>query len=231
VLTREDRFHAWDTAARPIITPSLLSCDFSVVSDELEALKRIGTVGVHLDVMDGHFVPNITFGAPVIASWRKRTDFFFDAHLMISDPARYVDDFIKAGCDKIDFHIEAVPDPTSLLRRIRQSGCRAGLVINPPTPLSALMPYLAEADAVLVMSVMPGFGGQSFDPSVLAKVRALRLARPMLPIAMDGGINPETAGAAVEAGTTQLVAGSAVFRPDGNYAEALAELAGAAQRS
>jgi ribulose-phosphate 3-epimerase len=231
VLTREERLHAWDSADRPVITPSLLSCDFSVVTDELAALKEIGIVGVHLDVMDGHFVPNITFGAPVIASWRKRTDFFFDTHLMISEPGRYVDDFIKAGCDKIDFQIEAVPDPTSLLRRIRQSGCRAGLVLNPPTPLSAIMPFLAEVDAVLVMSVMPGFGGQSFDPSVLAKVRALRAARPMLPISIDGGINASTAGSAVEAGVTQLVSGSAIFRPDGNYAAALAELAGAAQRS
>jgi ribulose-phosphate 3-epimerase len=197
------------------------------MDEELEALEKAGAPAVHLDVMDGHFVPNLSYGAPVIASWRPRTDLPFDTHLMMSDPGRYLDDFVRAGCDQILIHIEAVPEPTALLRRIRVAGCRAGLVLNPPTPLSAIERFLDEVDSVLVMSVMPGFGGQAFEASVLAKVRALRSARPRLPVAIDGGINPGTAGAAVAAGVTQLVAGSAVFR-GGDYAAALSALENAA---
>ncbi|MFL5337398.1 MAG: ribulose-phosphate 3-epimerase, partial [Geminicoccaceae bacterium] len=187
-------------------------------------------LAVHLDVMDGHFVPNLSYGAPVIADWRPRTDLPFDAHLMISDPARYLDDFVAAGCDVVIVQIEAVPEPSGLLRRIRDAGCRASLALNPPTPLAAIEPYLDEVDAVLVMSVMPGFGGQAFEPSVLDKVRAARAARPDLRISIDGGIKPDTAAEAAAAGVSQLVAGSAVFRRDGNYAAALAELADGARR-
>lgn len=229
-MNRRERLQVFDTAERPLVTPSLLACDFARMAEELEALKRAGAVAVHLDVMDGHFVPNLSYGAPVISSWRPRTDFPFDAHLMISDPARYLEDFVRAGCDQIVFHIEAVPEPAELLRKIRAHGCRAGLALNPPTPLAAIQPFLAEVDTVLVMSVMPGFGGQAFESAVLEKVRALRSSSPTLNIAIDGGINPKTAGAAVSAGVTQLVAGSAVFRKDGNYAAALAELAEAARR-
>jgi ribulose-phosphate 3-epimerase len=200
------------------------------MAEELAALSRAGTLAVHLDVMDGHFVPNLSYGAPVIAPWRRSSDLPFDTHLMISDPARYLDDFVRAGCDQIIFHIEAVPQPVDLLRRIRQAGCRAALALNPPTALDMLTPYLEEVDSVLVMSVMPGFGGQEFEAAVLDKVRALRGARPKLAIAIDGGINPRTAGAAVAAGVTQLVAGSAVFRAGpGDYARALAELTEAAR--
>jgi ribulose-phosphate 3-epimerase len=227
---RAARLLALNSAPRPFVTPSLLNCDFARMAEELDALKRAGAVAVHLDVMDGHFVPNLSYGAPVIRDWRPRTDFPFDTHLMISDPARYLDDFIRAGCDVIIFHIEAVPAPIPLARRIRAAGCQAALSLNPPTPLSAIEPFLDEVDAVLVMSVMPGFGGQTFEAEVLDKVRALRAARPGLRISIDGGINPSTAGAAVEAGVVQLVAGSAVFRKDGNYAAALDELAQAARR-
>ena len=227
---REARLQVFDAATRPLVTPSLLACDFSKVADELDALKAAEVRAVHLDVMDGHFVPNITFGAPVIASWRPRTDFPFDVHLMISDPGRYLDDFVGAGCDQIIFHIEVVPEPTELLRRIRRSGCRAGLSLNPPTPVEVVLPYLAELDSVLVMSVMPGFGGQKFDPTVLEKVRRLRALRPTMGIAIDGGIKPDTAAMAVAAGVDQLIAGSAVFRPDGNYAAALSELTAGARR-
>jgi ribulose-phosphate 3-epimerase len=227
---RAARLARFSAAATPVVTPSLLNCDFGRVSDELAALKEAGAVAVHLDVMDGHFVPNLSYGAPVIADWRKYTDFPFDAHLMIADPARYLDDFIDAGCDVIIFHIEAVPEPVPLLRRIRAAGCQAALTLNPPTPLAAIEPYLDELDAVLVMSVMPGFGGQKFEAQVLDKVRALRAQRPGLRISIDGGINRSTAGEAVAAGATQLVAGSAVFRSDGNYAAALAELAEGAHR-
>ncbi len=221
---RSARLMVWDSAPRPIVTPSLLNCDFTRVGEELDALKAAGAVAVHLDVMDGHFVPNLSYGAPVIADWRKRTEFPFDAHLMISDPARYLDNFVKAGCDTIIFQIEAVPDPTELIGRIKSAGCRASIALNPPTPLAAIEPFLDGADAVLVMSVMPGFGGQKFDPSVLDKVRALRLERPNLWISIDGGIKPDTARLAAEAGVSQMVVGSGVFRPDRNYAVALAEL-------
>jgi ribulose-phosphate 3-epimerase len=144
---------------------------------------------------------------------------------MIADPGRYLDDFVRAGCDVIIAHIEVLPDPVPFLKRVRDAGCRASLALNPPTPLSSILPYLDELDEVLVMSVMPGFGGQKFDASVLEKVRALRAARPNLSISIDGGINPSTVADAVAAGVSQLVAGSAVFRKDGNYAAALAELA------
>jgi ribulose-phosphate 3-epimerase len=227
---RAARLQVLNAAPRPLVTPSLLNCDFARMAEELEALKRAGAVAVHLDVMDGHFVPNLSYGAPVIADWRPHTDFPFDTHLMISDPGRYLDDFVRAGCDVIIIQIEAVPHPRPLLRRIREAGCEASLALNPPTPLSAIEPFLDEVDAVLVMSVMPGFGGQKFEPAVLEKVRALRAARPGLRISIDGGINPSTIGAAVEAGVAQVVAGSAVFRNDGNYAAALAELAQAARR-
>ena len=203
----------------------MLNCDFARVGEELDALEAAGVVAVHLDVMDGHFVPNLSYGAPVIADWRKRTNFYFDTHLMMSDPGRYLDDFIKAGCDTLIIQVEAVPEPTDLIARIRAAGCRAALALNPPTPLSTIEPYLDQLDAVLVMSVMPGFGGQKFDPSVLAKVRALRASHPDLEISIDGGIKPDTAELAVAAGVTQMVVGSGVFRPDGNYAAALAELA------
>ena len=224
------RLKAWDTAARPFVTPSLLNCNFTRVGAELDALKAAGAVAVHLDVMDGHFVPNLTYGAPVIRDWRQVCDFPFDAHLMISDPARYLDDFVKAGCDTIIFQIEAVPDPTDLIRRIKSHGCRASVALNPPTPLGEIMPFLDQVDAVLVMSVMPGFGGQEFDPAVLDKVRALRAERPALWISIDGGVKPEQATLAAEAGVSQMVVGSGVFRPDGNYAAAIAELNEAIRR-
>jgi ribulose-phosphate 3-epimerase len=227
---RAARLSALDAMNQPFVTPSLLNCDFARISEELDSLKRAGTEAVHLDVMDGHFVPNLSYGAPIIADWRKRTDFPFDTHLMIADPARYLDDFVKAGCDTIIFHIEVVPEPTSLARRIRADGCHACLALNPPTPVSAVMPFLDELDAVLVMSVMPGFGGQAFDGSVLEKVRTIRAARPRLRISIDGGIKPDTAALATAAGVSQLVAGSAVFRKDGNYAAALDELVQSARR-
>ena len=229
-LDRNARLDLWNSAPTPLITPSLLDCDFAHVDRELDALKAAGALAVHLDVMDGHFVPNISYGPPVIADWRPHTDFPFDTHLMIADPARYVDAFIKAGCDIIIFHIETVADPVPLARHIRRQGCLASLALNPPTPVEAVLPFLAEVDAVLVMSVMPGFGGQIFEPTVLAKVRAIRAARPGLRISIDGGIKSGTAALAVEAGVNQLVAGSAVFRADGNYKAALAELAEGAAR-
>jgi ribulose-phosphate 3-epimerase len=224
VKDRSERLDDLDAAPRPLVSPSILDCDFSRVGEEIASLEKAGVRLLHLDVMDGHFVPNISYGPPVIADWRPRTDLAFDAHLMISEPGRYLDAFVKAGCDCITIHIEAVPEPTALIREIRRSGCRAALALNPPTPLESVLPYLAEVDKVLVMSVMPGFGGQSFDPSVLEKVRRLRAERPGMEIAIDGGIKPTNAGEVVAAGVTQLVVGSYVWRPDGNYAASLTEL-------
>ena len=227
---RTERLDLLNAIPKPFITPSLLNCDFARVGEELDALEQAGAYAVHLDVMDGHFVPNLSYGAPVIADWRKRTDFPFDTHLMISEPGRYLDDFVAAGCDVIIFHIEVEPEPLALIKRIKAAGCQASLALNPPTPFAAIAPYLDAVDAILVMSVMPGFGGQVFEPLVLDKVRAARAARPDLRISIDGGIKPTTATAAVAAGVGQLVAGSAVFRKPGNYAAALAELAEGARR-
>jgi ribulose-phosphate 3-epimerase len=227
---RSDRLRSWDGARAPLITPSLLDCDFARVGQEIASLEAAGVVALHLDVMDGHFVPNLSYGPPVVADWRAVTDLPFDAHLMISNPAEYLDAFVDAGADSILVHAEVLPEPGDLLRQIRDRGCRAGLVINPPTPWTVVEPYLDQLDSVLVMSVMPGFGGQKFQDAVLEKVRAIRAARPALRIAIDGGINATTADRATEAGATQLVVGSATYRADGNYAASLGEVAEAARR-
>jgi ribulose-phosphate 3-epimerase len=210
-----------------MLTPSLLACDFARMTEVFRELEAAGVAGAH---MDGAFVPNLTYGPPVIASWRPRTRLPFDCHLMIQDPDRYADGFIAAGADVVLFHIEAEPDPVGLLRRIREQGCEAGLVLNPPTPVESVLPYLDEVDVILVMSVMPGFGGQPFQAAVLEKVRAIRAARPDLRINIDGGINEATAPQAVAAGATQLVAGSAVFTSASTVAEAVARLGAAAGR-
>ncbi len=219
-----DRLAQIEAAQLPLVMPSLLNCDFSRVGEQLDILKDAGVTAVHLDVMDGHFVPNLSYGPPVIADWRKRSPLFFDTHLMISEPARYVEAFADAGCDSLVFHIETVKDPVPLLRKIRALGCQAGLSLNPPTPFEAIEPFLTEVDKILVMSVMPGFGGQQFDPEVLSKVKRIRLARPSLPICIDGGIKATNAATVVSAGVTQLVVGSAIFRPDGDFAAAYQEI-------
>lgn len=229
-VERVGRLEAWDRAAAPLITPSLLNCDFARVGEEIARLEQAGVVALHLDVMDGHFVPNLSYGPPVIASWRVRTNLPFDVHLMITNPEPYLDAYVGAGSDSLLVHIEVLKNPAEVLAQIKDRGCRAGLVINPPTPWEVVEPYLDLVDSILVMSVMPGFGGQSFQASVLDKVRALRRLRKDLRISIDGGINRETAAAATEAGATQLVVGSATFRADGDYAGALAEVAESARR-
>lgn len=196
----------------PIIAPSMLKCDFGDLNREIDRLVSAGSHWMHWDVMDGHFVPNLTYGAMVIESVRGRTKAFFDAHLMISDPGKYLDDYIKAGCDAITIHIEAVPEPTEVLKRIRAAGRQAGLAINPGTPVSTIEPFLSECDLVLVMSVEPGFGGQKFMPDMLEKVRALRALLPAQTlISIDGGIAEPTIGSAAAAGCQIFVAGSAIF--------------------
>jgi ribulose-phosphate 3-epimerase len=172
---------------------------------------------MHLDVMDGHFVPNLTYGPPIVAAVRSCTDLPLDVHLMISNPADYLEEFREAGADSITVHIEAMPDPRPVLDRVRSLGAAAGLALNPPTPLSAVEPYLASCDLLLVMSVMPGFGGQEFDAVALEKLRALQTipAASHLLLEVDGGINERTIGGCAEGGATLFVVGSAILKqPD-----------------
>ena len=200
------------------IAPSMLSCDFSKVGEEIFRIERFGADWVHLDVMDGMFVPNLTFGAPVIKCLRPCTELPFDVHLMIEDPARYIGDFVKAGADLITVHEEASGSTDEALRLIRDAGVKAGITINPETPVSAIEPYLDRVDLVLIMSVKAGFGGQKFNENCIPKISFVRewadAHNPHLEISVDGGINRETGKRVVDAGATVLVAGSSLFKLD-----------------
>lgn len=197
------------------IAPSLLSCDFTKMGDELRDMERIGADWAHLDVMDGHFVTNLTFGLPVIAALRPVSTIPFDVHLMIEEPEKYIDRYIDAGADILTVHLEACRDVLSALRAIRARGCKAGLSIRPGTPACAVFPYLTEADMILVMTVEPGYGGQKLIPECLDKIgeikkRAAMMGREIL-VEVDGGINAGNAATVRGAGADVLVAGSAVF--------------------
>ena len=200
------------------IAPSMLSCDFSKVGEEISRIERFGADWVHLDVMDGMFVPNLTFGAPVIKCLRPCTELPFDVHLMIEDPARYIGDFVKAGADLITVHEEASGSTDEALKLIRDAGVKAGITIDPETPVSAIEPYLDRVDLVLIMSVKAGFGGQKFNENCIPKISFVRewadAHNPRLEISVDGGINRETGKRVVDAGATVLVAGSSLFKLD-----------------
>lgn len=199
------------------IAPSLLAADFSRLGEEVGRVEK-AVDWLHLDIMDGHFVPNLSFGIPVIESLRPLTDLYFDCHLMTTNPDALLEELAAAGVNLVTMHIEAVPDPTRALAKARALDLDTGLVINPATPESAIAPFLDEVDVALVMSVEPGFGGQSFIPEVLAKVEKLRETVEKRGLAtdieIDGGITPGNAGSAAEAGANVFVAGTAIFRAD-----------------
>ena len=198
------------------VSPSVLACDLSRLLEEVRSIESAGADMVHLDVMDGMFVTNISFGLPVIASLRKNTDIFFDVHLMIEKPERYIERFIEAGADLVTFHYEASSDPGYVLDMIHSYGKMAGISIKPGTPVEDIYPFLDKCDLVLVMTVEPGYGGQSFIPHTLDKVRILRNEIDKrglnIDIQVDGGINEDTAKKVKEAGANNLVAGSYVFK-------------------
>jgi ribulose-phosphate 3-epimerase len=216
------------TSPRPLkIAPSLLSADFGRLAEEIRAIEAAGADYVHVDVMDGRFVPNITLGPFIVEAVKRATRLPLDVHLMIVEPERYIDDFVKAGASIVTVHVETCPHLHRTLQQIRAAGAKPSVVINPSTPVSSLDEVLDQVDQVLLMSVNPGFGGQSFIPGTVDKVRALRArleARNLsVDIEVDGGINPTTAKQVREAGANVLVAGNAVFKAK-DYSEAIRAL-------
>jgi ribulose-phosphate 3-epimerase len=217
---------------RPIIAPSMLSADFARLGEEARAVQSAGADWLHLDVMDGRFVPNITVGPDIVRALRPHASIPFDVHLMIVEPDRYIEAFRDAGADVLSVHPEAGPHLHRTLRRIRELGAKAGVVLNPATPVETAEWVLEDVDLILVMSVNPGFGGQSFITSQLKKVERLRAmidaAGAEVVLEVDGGVNPDTARLCLQAGATALVAGSAVFRGgEAAYASNIAALRGA----
>lgn len=194
------------------VVPSILSADFARLADEIAQIESAGVNMVHLDVMDGHFVPNITIGPPVIAKIRKYSRLVFDSHLMISEPARYADDFVEAGVNHITFHIEVADEPEELIDRLHRCGVTAGICLNPETPVEAIEAVAPLCDMVLVMTVHPGFGAQEFMPEAAKKISQVRkIVGPEIRVEVDGGIDPQTTPIVVSYGADTLVAGHAIF--------------------
>jgi ribulose-phosphate 3-epimerase len=221
--TRRSQFTALRAAA-PIVVPSLLRCDFAHLADEVHRLEDAGVHSFHLDVMDGHFVPNLTYGTPIVQAVRRETKLPIETHLMIADPERFAEQYVEAGADAVTFHVEAVDDPRPLLKRLRSLGAIAGLAYNPDTPLSAIEGFLDVCDLVLTMSVHPGFGGQSFEEVALTKLDQLtRLVGPDVFLEVDGGVNTDTIGRCAAAGAQLHVVGSAIFSTS-DYSQTVASL-------
>ncbi len=210
------------------LAPSILSADFACLGEQVAEVARAGADYIHVDVMDGHFVPNITIGAPVVASIRRVTSLPLDVHLMIEHPERYISEFINAGADIITVHVEASPHLLSTIRLIKELGVKAGVSLNPPTPLSAVDEFIHHADFILIMSVNPGFGGQPFIPETLPRIASMRKIldnrKPGVELEVDGGINADNAPDIVEAGATVLVAGNSIFKSREGISRALQKL-------
>jgi ribulose-phosphate 3-epimerase len=194
------------------VNPSILAADFARLADELAVIEKAGVKMVHLDVMDGHFVPNITIGPPVIEKLREHSKLFFDAHLMITDPRKYASAFVKAGVNNITFHIEVEKRPTDLIKMLHDMGISAGICLNPETPVKAIEKVAPLCDMILVMTVHPGFGGQKFIASAAKKIRTVRnIVGPKIRVEVDGGIDVKTTPIVVGYGADTLVAGRAIF--------------------